>query len=87
MRMICPRCGVPLHEQTRLGVLMDTCDGCRGVWLDQGELDRINARLQELRSNWEHNTADPGELIRWGRLVRYPRRHALRRLGRLGFYR
>jgi hypothetical protein len=87
MRMICPRCGVPLQEQTRLGVLTDTCNRCNGVWLDQGELDRINARLRELRGNWEHDTGDSGDLIRWGRLVRYPRRHALRQLGRLGIYR
>ena len=36
--MICPRCGSTLEPRTFSGVTLDACGGCRGVWLDAGEL-------------------------------------------------
>ena len=39
--MRCPSCGNRLIEVERSGVLIDACQGCRGVWLDRGELDKI----------------------------------------------
>lgn len=37
---LCPSCRIPLSE-TNLGeVSVDLCFRCRGIWLDQGELDR-----------------------------------------------
>jgi uncharacterized protein len=40
--MNCPRCssGV-LDEQERDGVVVDVCLGCRGLWLDRGELEKL----------------------------------------------
>lgn len=40
--MLCPKC----HDQVlvpveRQGVEIDYCPGCRGVWLDRGELDKM----------------------------------------------
>ncbi len=40
--MLCPKC----HDQVlvpveRQGVEVDYCPGCRGVWLDRGELDKL----------------------------------------------
>ena len=45
--MRCPRCGMALAERTRVGVAVDVCDGCRGVWLDRGELEKVLAALRE----------------------------------------
>jgi len=43
--MHCPRCEVEvLEERTREGVNIDVCTGCRGIWLDRGELERLIAR-------------------------------------------
>lgn len=43
--MACPRCATSiLRESSRDGVLVDTCETCRGVWLDRGELEKIVAR-------------------------------------------
>ena len=42
--ILCPRCDKPLHTTMRLGVRMDTCQGCGGVWLDGGELSMVLAR-------------------------------------------
>jgi Zn-finger nucleic acid-binding protein len=36
-----------LVERTRVGVAVDVCDRCRGVWLDRGELEKILAALRE----------------------------------------
>lgn len=45
--MRCPRCTAALAERTRVGVAVDACDRCRGVWLDRGELEKILAALRD----------------------------------------
>ena len=43
--MNCPRCASEqLDEKDREGVTIDVCRGCRGVWLDRGELEKLIAR-------------------------------------------
>jgi len=42
--MICPRCQGELFEAVKQGVAIDHCSGCKGIWLDQGELAKIIAR-------------------------------------------
>ena len=42
--MNCPVCLIPLRVTERLGVEIDDCPKCRGVWLDRGELDKIIER-------------------------------------------
>ena len=40
--MNCPVCkNVTLVMADRQGIEIDYCPGCRGVWLDRGELDKI----------------------------------------------
>ena len=39
--MRCPKCGTPLQEELLAGVAVDICPGCRGVWLDDGELAKL----------------------------------------------
>jgi Zn-finger nucleic acid-binding protein len=41
--MDCPVCGERLKEIDRSGVLIDICPGCKGCWLDRGELDKLLA--------------------------------------------
>lgn len=42
--MICPRCTTSaLERQVRANVTIDVCTGCRGMWLDRGELETLNA--------------------------------------------
>lgn len=43
--MLCPKC----HDQVlvvieRESIEIDYCGGCRGVWLDRGELEKLIAR-------------------------------------------
>ena len=42
--MKCPACDELLVMSDRLGVEIDYCPKCRGVWLDRGELDKIIER-------------------------------------------
>lgn len=39
--MKCPLCKTDLKAAERSGIGIDYCPGCRGVWLDRGELDKI----------------------------------------------
>lgn len=42
--MNCPICTIALVMSERLGIEVDYCPKCRGVWLDRGELDKIIER-------------------------------------------
>ncbi len=42
--MKCPHCDVDLIMSDRVGIEIDYCPKCRGVWLDRGELDKIIER-------------------------------------------
>ena len=39
--MHCPKCGNELHDVTFRGVEIDRCVACNGVWLDDGELEKL----------------------------------------------
>jgi len=48
--MKCPTCTIDLVMSERLGIEIDYCPTCRGVWLDRGELDKIIERSQPARA-------------------------------------
>ena len=37
----CPKCQSPMRSYERSGLQVDQCTGCRGVFLDRGELERL----------------------------------------------
>jgi len=39
--MKCPVCDGTMREVNKLGVDMDICPDCKGLWLDRGELEKI----------------------------------------------
>lgn len=39
--MNCPKCGETMRNYERSGVTVDQCTGCRGIYLDRGELERL----------------------------------------------
>ncbi|WAC07740.1 MAG: zf-TFIIB domain-containing protein [Thermodesulfobacteriota bacterium] len=39
--MKCPVCDENLREIDKYGVHIDICPGCKGMWLDRGELEKI----------------------------------------------
>ncbi|MFC8920350.1 zf-TFIIB domain-containing protein [Streptomyces sp. NPDC047821] len=46
--MQCPKCHAPMHTYNRNGVQIEQCSGCRGIFLDFGELEA----LTRLESQW-----------------------------------
>lgn len=39
--LMCPKCGADMRLYERNGVSIDQCTGCRGIFLDRGELERL----------------------------------------------
>ncbi len=39
--MKCPKCGSQLKETSLLGICIEQCGSCRGVFLDAGELETL----------------------------------------------
>jgi Zn-finger nucleic acid-binding protein len=39
--LTCPKCESPMRSYERSGITVDQCSGCRGVFLDRGELERL----------------------------------------------
>ena len=56
--MKCPTCNTELKMSERSGIEIDYCPGCRGVWLDKGELDKIIERSESIP---QQNRYDDGD--------------------------
>ncbi|MFE7426821.1 zf-TFIIB domain-containing protein [Streptomyces sp. NPDC014735] len=39
--MQCPKCHAPMHTYNRNGIQIEQCSGCRGIFLDYGELETL----------------------------------------------
>jgi hypothetical protein len=39
--MRCPKCGTELHPLPYKGIVIDKCFSCHGIFLDDGELEKI----------------------------------------------
>ncbi len=56
---LCPRCGLALAERSHLGVSIDECSACGGIWLDKGELEAVGERAEEgWVSRWMRSVLD-----------------------------
>ncbi|HVW43506.1 MAG TPA: zf-TFIIB domain-containing protein [Amycolatopsis sp.] len=40
--MICPKCQNMMRTVNKNGVHIEQCEGCRGIFLDRGELEQIS---------------------------------------------
>ncbi|MFJ8148447.1 zf-TFIIB domain-containing protein [Streptomyces sp. NPDC096048] len=49
--MQCPKCRAPMHTYNRNGVQIEQCSGCRGIFLDYGELES----LTRLEAQWSQS--------------------------------
>lgn len=49
--MKCPKCGHDMEEVDSVGVLVDRCKRCEGIFLDRGELEDIFLKKLEDRKN------------------------------------
>ena len=58
----CPRCQVDMRKITRSGITIDVCDFCHGMWLDNGELDKLK-NLNELKSGPDSSDDSLADII------------------------
>lgn len=54
--MTCPKCGGSMRTFDRLGIHVEQCDACKGIFLDKGELEQIVAAEER------YNAAPPPPL-------------------------
>ena len=47
--MKCPKCGHDLVEESLLGITVDRCGFCEGIFLDPGELDQLFLKKDDER--------------------------------------
>ena len=59
--MQCPKCHAPMHTYNRNGVQIEQCSGCRGIFLDYGELEA----LTRLEGQWAGGPAVPADGDPW----------------------
>lgn len=48
--MQCPKCHANMRTFDRMGVHIEQCDGCRGVFLDYGELESITRLESQMQA-------------------------------------
>jgi Zn-finger nucleic acid-binding protein len=44
---VCPGCGKAMQAWIIANLEIDLCPGCEAAWLDKGELDKVNAYLEQ----------------------------------------
>ena len=47
----CPKCGIDLENIKKFDVELDVCPDCKGLWFDDGELERVIEMEHEDRHN------------------------------------
>lgn len=57
-----------MQEITRREVHIDVCSGCRGVWLDRGEMEKLLSTVRRVEEDWhredEHHYRQHGQPYR-----------------------
>lgn len=66
--LTCPKCGGsthPVNYGDDSGLIIDECGSCHGVWLERGELDKID----ELVHGWDDEL--PADMAKYGPKLRH----------------
>jgi uncharacterized protein len=76
--MNCPICNVDLVMSERMGIEIDYCPKCRGVWLDRGELDKIiekaKSELSQVEYQERNDYRHPDDYYKHDHHKGYPRK-------------
>jgi Zn-finger nucleic acid-binding protein len=55
--LTCPKCQESMRNYERNGVHVDQCNGCKGIFLDRGELEALINAEQGFESNTSFNAS------------------------------
>ena len=55
--MNCPKCDASMRSYERNGITIDQCTGCRGIFLDRGELEH----LLDAEAKFSASQAEPAQ--------------------------
>lgn len=47
IKLICPRCESKMDKIEKNNITIDVCPYCNGLWLDDGEINKLNKIAQE----------------------------------------
>ncbi|MBF0121780.1 MAG: zf-TFIIB domain-containing protein [Candidatus Omnitrophica bacterium] len=61
--MNCPGCSRALRQVSYEGILIDTCDGCGGEWLDAGEILKINKARETVFAENEKSKVEGAQKV------------------------
>ncbi len=70
--MDCPMCGTRMRAHPVSGITVDKCPGCRGLWLDTGELEHL-LEFPETAQSVDHELAYDGPAYNERRDISCPR--------------
>jgi len=45
--LICPRCKSKLNKLKKNNVVIDICPSCHGIWLDDGEIEKLVTKVKK----------------------------------------
>ena len=45
----CPRCRIKMEKLKKEGVIIDVCNKCGGMWLDNGEMEKLSNMAKKMR--------------------------------------
>jgi len=65
--LVCPKCGATtdaVNYGGDTGIIIDRCTGCRGFWLDDGELEKIQMVVEGWDDALPDDLAEHGERLR-----------------------
>ncbi len=84
--LVCPKCSGRMGSYERSGIVVDQCQDCRGIFLDQGELERM---VDTEGGGWSGRVGEPSGLPDRGSQgdrdrPHEPARGSTRREGRMG---
>ena len=50
-KVICPRCSSKLDKIEKNDIVIDVCPFCQGMWLDDGEIEKLSEINKEVKQN------------------------------------
>lgn len=61
--LLCPKCRAPMESLERSGVTLERCTECGGIFLDRGELERLELAEQDAAPGATAPTSGPASAV------------------------